>query len=159
MYGDSLSKLTFYKLEFRVPMIKEFTLCSNSLECKYPGNFTLKYATLNIHHTCFLHFGHVVINNVEHPNRHFNFLVCFNIAVVSFSRVQELHSWSLLREMTAYLLLLGQELVDVPITHVLYKLKFGAKFIHSRTFAFMIYLPIQLIYFVFEYEKHRIQPC
>ena len=109
MYGDSLSKLTFYKLEFRVPMINEFTLCSNSLECKYPGNFTLKYATLNIHHTCFLHFGHVVINNVEHPNRHFDFLVGFDIAVVSFSRVQELHSRGLLRKVTGDLLLLSQE--------------------------------------------------
>jgi hypothetical protein len=68
---------------------------------------------------------------------------------MSFGRVQELHTWGLFGKVAGDLLLLGQELVDVPITHGVYKLKFGAKFIHSRTFAFMIYLPIQLIYFVF----------
>jgi hypothetical protein len=130
-------------------MINEFTLCSNSFECKYPGNFTLKYAAVNIFHTCFLHFRHVVINHVEHPNRHFYFLVGLDVAVMSFGRVQELHTWGLFGKVAGDLLLLGQELVDVPITHGVYKLKFGAKFIHSRTFAFMIYLPIQLIYFVF----------
>ena len=71
--------------------------------------------------TFFLHFGHVIVQDIKGPDWYFDFLIRLKIAIMPFGGIKKLHAWGFFEKVAGNFLLFGEELIYVPKTHGNYK--------------------------------------